>query len=156
VCHPRANSVRHGPLRAGPSDPSELLGDGGIVDNLVMTTTQPPARRRQADRSVTILLLIGHALLALFTLLMLGGIVSDQAYLEDRCSFHNLDCSNPWVGVAAWIAWGGSGVLLILDLVFAIRWMRKRRLAFYLPLLGCLGQVAVFVATEVVGGWSPR
>ncbi|HUO40083.1 MAG TPA: hypothetical protein VMU34_20565, partial [Mycobacterium sp.] len=59
-----------------------------------------------------------------------GGIISDQEYLEDRCSYHNLDCSNPWVAVAAWIAWAGSGLLLILDLVFAIRWMMKRRLAF--------------------------
>lgn len=82
----------------------------------------------------------------------LGGIVSDQEYLESRCSFHNLDCTTPWVAVAAWIAWGGSGLLFILDLVFAIRWMTERRLAFYVPLLGCVGQAVVFVATEVVGG----
>jgi hypothetical protein len=119
-----------------------------------MTTAQPSGRRRSADTVATILLLIGHALLALFTLLALGGIVSDQEYRESRCGFHNLDCTTPWVAVAAWIAWGGSGLLFILDLVFAIRWMTKRRLSFYVPLLGCVCQAVVFVATVVVGGWS--
>lgn len=94
-------------------------------------------------------------MMVLFTLWVLEGIVSYQEYRESRCSYHNLDCTNQWVAVAAWIAGGGSGLLFILDLVFAIRWMTKLRLAFYVPLLGCVGQAVVFVATDVVGRWSP-
>ena len=132
----------------------EFLGDDAIVDNLVMTTTQPPARRRPADRVVTILLLTAHALLALYTVAGAFGIQSYQEEEESRCRSHDLDCSNPWVAVAAWIGWGGTGLLFILDLVFAIRWMRKGRPAFYVPLLGCLGQVAVFVAMIVINRWK--
>jgi Family of unknown function (DUF6264) len=130
-------------------------GHGGIMDNLVMTT-QSPGPRRRVDRAVTQLLLVGHAAVVMLTLLALGGIASDQEYRESRCAYHNLDCRNPWVGVATWIAWGGSGLLLVLDFVFAISWTMKRRLAFYVPLLGCAGQVIVLVATEVVGHWSIR
>jgi Family of unknown function (DUF6264) len=125
------------------------------VHNLVMTT-RPPGPRGQVDRAVTQLLLVAHAALVLVTLLIVGTVAGDQEYLESRCAYHNLDCSNRWVGVATWIAWGGSAPLLILDLVFAIRWMMKRRLAFYVPLLGCAGQVIVLVATAVVGHWSAR
>jgi hypothetical protein len=115
-----------------------------------MTTT----RRRLADRVVTILLLIVHALLALYTVAGAFGIQGYEEAMESRCRSHDLECSNPWVGVAANIGWVGSGLLIILDLAFAIRWMRKGRLAFYLPLLGCLGQVAVLVAVIVVNRWK--
>jgi hypothetical protein len=119
-----------------------------------MTTSQPPARRRLTDRVVTILLLIAHALLALYTVAWAFDFQSYQEDMEIRCRYHDLDCSNSWVTVAAWIGWAGSGLLFILDLVFATRWMRKGRLAFYVPLLGCLGQVAVFVAMVVVNRWK--
>jgi hypothetical protein len=112
-----------------------------------MTTTQPP-RRRAVDRVVTILLLLAHALLALYTVAWAFEFQSDQEDLEIRCRIHDLDCSNSWVTVAA------GGLLSILDLVFAIRWMRKGRRAFYLPLLGFLGQVAVLVAMVVVHRWK--
>ena len=117
-------------------------------------TTQPSARRRSADRVGTVLLLIVHALLALYTLAGAYGIESYEEDMESRCRSHDLDCSNSWVAVAANIGWAGSGLLFILDLVFAIRWMSKGRLAFYVPLLGCLGQVAVFVAMLVVNRWK--
>ena len=123
-----------------------------IGDNLVMTTTQPA--RRRADQIVTIVLLIAHALLALYTVAWAFGFQSDQEYLESRCRYHDLVCSNPWVTVAAWIGLAGTGLLFALDLAFAIKWMRKGRLAFYVPLLGCLGQVAVFAAMVVVNGWK--
>ena len=118
-----------------------------------MTTTRPP-RRRLADRVVTILLLIAHALLALYTLAGAAGIQMYEDEMESRCRSHDLDCSNPWVAVAANIGWVGSGLLFSLGLVFAIRWMRKGRLAFYVPLLGFLGQVAVLVAVVVVNRWK--
>jgi Family of unknown function (DUF6264) len=121
-----------------------------------MTTAQPPGRRSSADTVATILLLVGHALMVLFTVLVVGVIVMGQEDQESRCGAHNLDCSSPWIEVAARIAWGGSALLFVLDLVFAIRWMMKRRLAFYVPLLGCVGQVVVFVATVVVSRWAAR
>jgi hypothetical protein len=129
-------------------------GDGAIVDNLVVTTTQPPARRRLTDRVVTILLLIAHALLALYTLAAAAGIQMYEDDMESRCRSHDLDCSSPWVAVVANIGWIGTGLLFSLDLVFAIRLMRKGRLAFYVPLLGFLGQVALIVAMVVVNRWK--
>jgi hypothetical protein len=119
-----------------------------------MTTTQPPARRRLPDRVITIVFLITHALLALYTVVSAFGIQSSGEEMESRCRSHDFDCSNPWVAVAANIGWVGTGLLLILDVVFAIRWMRKRRLAFYAPLLGCLGQIGVVVAMIVVNRWK--
>jgi hypothetical protein len=127
-----------------------FLGDDGIVDNLVMTPAQPPGRRRSADTVATILLLIGHALMVLFTLFGVVVAVIAQDDLKSRCRWHDLDCTNPWIEVAARIAGLGGGLLFILDLVFAITWMLKRRLAFYVPLLGCVGQAVVFAATVVV------
>lgn len=121
-----------------------------------MTTAQSPVRRSQIDRDVTQLLLVGHAVLVVFTLLILGGIVGYQQDLESRCRYHDLDCSNPWVAAATWIALVGSGLALILDFVVAIRRMMKRRRAVNVPLLGCVAQVAVIVAMVVVAYWSGR
>jgi uncharacterized membrane protein len=121
-----------------------------------MTTAQPPDRRTKVDRDVTQLLLIGHVALALFTLLILADIVDYQQDLESRCRYHDLDCSNPWVAAATWIAWVGSGLVLILDFVVATMRMMKRRRAVNVPLLGCVGQVAVVVAMVVVAHWSGR
>jgi Family of unknown function (DUF6264) len=139
-------------LKPGLEGPSDHAKD--IVDSPVMTTTQPP-RRRLADRVVTILLLIAHALLALYTLAGAAGIQMYEDEMEHRCRSHDLDCRNPWVAVAANIGWVGSGLLFSLAVVFAIRWMKKGRLAFYVPLLGFLGQVAVLVAMVVVNRWKP-
>ena len=119
-----------------------------------VTSVQATPTRRTADNVWTILLLVGHVMLVLFTLLVLAAIMSNQEYMEGRCRWHNLDCSNPWIDVAAWIALGGSALLLLLDLVLGIRLMVKRRLAFYIPLVCCIGQVIVLAATVLVGGWS--
>ncbi len=116
-----------------------------------MPTGQPPVARRLADKAVTIVLLVGHGLLALYTIGMAVALTSEQEYLESRCRTHNLDCTNPWRTDGAPIAIGVSVVLMVLDLALAIWRIRKRRRSFFVPLLFCVGQIVVIEVLGYVG-----
>jgi hypothetical protein len=109
--------------------------------------TQVPPRR--ADFVTTIVLLVTHGVLVLMTLVLLAGMVVNYENVQDRCRMHNLDCAHaPWL--AAWIALGGTAVLFTPSLVLGIHRMMKRRSSFVVPLLGCIGQIIVIVASLAV------
>lgn len=116
------------------------------MDNRAMSTAQSAVPRRWAD--ITILLVLAHGGLVMFTILMAAEALSEQEYLESRCRFHNLDCSNPGRTIGAPIAIGVSVVLMLLDLVLVIWRTRKRRRSLLVPLLCCIGQLVVI---EVLG-----
>nr|WP_231982441.1 DUF6264 family protein [Mycobacterium sp. E787] len=121
------------------------------VDNQTMSTGQSPVPRRLADTAVTVLLLVVHGLLVLYTIGMAASLANEQEYLESRCRYHNLDCSNPWRSNGAPIAIGVSVVLMVLDLALVIWRRRTRRRAFFVPLLCCVGQVVVIAALGFAG-----
>jgi hypothetical protein len=53
--------------------------------------------RRRGDVAATNLLLVGHCLLVLYTMMVSVGLLFAEAETEDRCRFHGLDCTNSWV-----------------------------------------------------------
>jgi len=110
--------------------------------------------RRRVGIAATILLLVGHSLLGIYTILASAGVAGDQDYIESRCRGHDLDCSNPWRTDGAWIAAGVSVVLLLLDFGLVIRRGVKRRRLFVVPLLCCIGQLVVIVALVAVSSHS--
>ncbi len=116
-----------------------------------MSTDQPGFPRRWADVSLAIVLLVAHGLLVLCTVLMSASLGGEQEYLESRCRYHNLDCSNPGRTVGGPIAVGVSVILLLADLALVVWRTSKRRLSFFVPLLCCVGQVVVIVALDVAG-----
>jgi hypothetical protein len=107
--------------------------------------------RHWADILTTTLLLLVHGWLVMFTILMSKDLMSEQNYLESRCRFHNLDCSNPWRSGGAPIALGVSVVLMLVDLVLVIRRAMKRRRSFVVPLLCCVGQLVVIEVLGFIG-----
>ena len=119
-----------------------------------MSMNRSGVTRRRVDIAATILLLVGHCVLVMYTILASAGVLSEQEYVESRCRFHNLDCSNPWRTDGAWIAGGVSVALLLLDFALVIRRSIKRPLSFLVPLLFCIGQLVVIVALAVVSSHS--
>lgn len=116
-----------------------------------MSTGRPAVPRRVADRAATALLLIGHGVLVLYTIGMAVELTHEQEYLESRCRFHNLDCTNPWRTNGAPAAIGVSVVLMVVDLALVIWRTTKRRRTFFVPFLFCLGQIAVIAALGFAG-----
>jgi hypothetical protein len=116
-----------------------------------MSTAATPVRRNTADIVVTVALLVGHALLVLFTLVAVTGMWANT----DICGHSGSPrpCHGPpsWLGPAALSVMGGSGLLFLLDLVLAIARLVNRRLAFVVPLVCCIVQVIVVVGTFIVG-----
>jgi hypothetical protein len=116
-----------------------------------MSTDRSAALRRLADIFTTILLLLEHGWLVMFTISMSEDLISEQEYLESRCRFHNLDCSNPGRTNGAPIAIGVSAALMLLDLVLVTWRSTKRRRSFFVPLLCCIGQLVVIEVLGFVG-----
>lgn len=116
-----------------------------------MSTVQPAAPRRVVDTVTTVVLLVGHGLLALYTIAMAASLTHEQEYLESRCRYHNLDCSNPWRSDGAPVAIGVTVVLLVIDLVLAIWRITRRRPSFFVPLLFCVAQIVVAGVLGYVG-----
>jgi len=90
----------------------------------------------------------------MYAILASAGVLSEQEYVDSRCRFHNLDCTNLWRTDGACIAGGVSVALLLLDFALVIRRSMKRRPAFVVPLLFCIGQLVVIVALAVVSSHS--
>lgn len=116
-----------------------------------MSTGPSAVPRRMADMAATVLLLIGHGLLVLYTVGMATTLTHEQEYLESRCRFHNLDCGNPWRTNGAPAAIGVSVVLMVLDLALVVWRITKQRRTFFVPLLFCVGQIAVIAALAFAG-----
>ncbi len=115
-----------------------------------MSTDRLGFPRRWADIFVALVLLLAHGSLVLFTVLMSAGIGGEQEYLESRCRYHHLDCSNPGRSIGGPIAVGVSAILALLDLALVIWRSSKRRLSFSVPLPFCIGQFVVIVALYYV------
>ena len=106
---------------------------------------------RTADIVGTIVLLIVHAFLWAATAALLGLFVM----VTDPCG-GGQRCGDPaWIDRAMWLGLGVGAVVFIADLALAIWRLTRRRLAFFVPLIGCVAQLALGVgaaAMETLAG----
>jgi Family of unknown function (DUF6264) len=107
-------------------------------------------RSRTADVAATLVLLILHGCFLAATIVLLGLLVM----ITDSCGSRK--CGDPaWIDRAMTLGtWGGAAILLA-DFVVAVYLLLRRKLAFYVPIVGCVAQVALAataVAMELQAG----
>ena len=107
-------------------------------------------RSRPADIAATLVLLIVHGALFGATIVLLGLLVMGT----DPCG--SVKCGDPaWIERAMRLGiWGGAAVL-IADFVVATYLLVRQKVAFFVPIIGCVAQVALGIgaaAMEWLGG----
>jgi hypothetical protein len=100
--------------------------------------TGPRRGRQVADVAATIVLLVVHFLLFGATIMVLGLLVMTT----DACAYQS--CGDPvWLDRAINLGiWAGIVVFFLDVWVTLVRLIRKR-LAWFVPLLGCVAQLAL-------------
>jgi hypothetical protein len=93
---------------------------------------------RTADIAATLVLLIVHGLLLGTTAVLLGLLVM----VTDPCG--SVKCGDPaWIDRAMKLGiWGGAAVL-IADFAVAGYLLARRKVAFFVPIIGCVAQLAL-------------
>jgi len=114
------------------------------------TTGTAGGRRSSADIVATLVLLVIHGGLFGATFVVLGLLVMST----DSCGYRS--CGDPaWIDRAMNLGtWGGAAVLVV-DVVVAVYLLVRKRRAFFVPIIGCVAQVAlagVAVAMELRAG----
>ena len=101
--------------------------------------------RRPADVAATIVLLIVHGSLLGATAVLLGLFVM----VTDPCG--SVRCGDPaWIDRAMMLGvWSGVAVL-VADLAVAVYLLARRRTAFFVPIIGCVAQVALAVGAAAM------
>ncbi|WP_231640304.1 MULTISPECIES: DUF6264 family protein [unclassified Mycobacterium] len=143
-----ARSTASRPSRGGHTGP--MPTDDDEMQAAINAYSQKGQRNPTADRIATVLLLATQAFLVAVTVGLLGLFVMGT----DPCGTQK--CGDPaWIDRAMVLGIGGGVVLVVIALVVAIRRLAKRRTAFFVPLLGCVAQVALAVgaaAMETLAG----
>lgn len=102
------------------------------------------------DRIATVVLLALQGFLVAVTIGLLGMLVM----ATDPCGTQK--CGDPeWINRAMFVGIGGGCLVFVAALIVALRRLAGRRTAFFVPLLGCLAQVALAVgagAMETLAG----
>jgi Family of unknown function (DUF6264) len=110
----------------------------------------PKSGGRTADIVSTIVLLIVHAFLWAATGALLGLFVM----VTDPCGYQR--CGDPaWIDRAMLLGLGAGGVIFVGSLTVTILRLARRRLAFFVPLIGCVAQLALGIgaaAMEMLAG----
>lgn len=112
-------------------------------------TTSPPtgdvASTNTADLVATLVLLVVHGGLFAATYVLLGLLVMST----DPCGYQK--CGDPaWIDRAMNLnIWAGAA-LLVLDIAVAVVLLVRRKRAFFVPIIGCLAQVALAVAAAAM------
>lgn len=111
-----------------------------------MTTATKPSRERKSwDFILTIFLLVlflGWSLLCSFA----GALV---AFAGDSCGASST-CNSDLVGTAFMIGMFGPAVLAVIVLLFAIVWMVRRHISFWIPLAGAVLVAGVVALAYVI------
>lgn len=115
------------------------------------TTTPAEGRRSSAaDIVATLVLLVVHGGLYGASFVVLGLLVMST----DPCSYQK--CGDPaWIDRAMNLGTWGGAALLVADVVVAVYLLVRGRRAFFVPIIGCLAQVALAalaVAMELRAG----
>ena len=107
-------------------------------------------RTRPADITATLVLLTVHGFLFAATVALLGLLVMGT----DACGA--VKCGDPaWVDRAMKLGiWAGAAIL-IADFVIAVYLLMRRKVAFFVPIIGCVAQVGLAIgaaAMELMAG----
>lgn len=114
------------------------------------TTTAQGRRASTPDIVATLVLLVIHGGLYAATFVVLGLLVMST----DPCSYQK--CGDPaWIDRAMNLGTWGGAALLVIDIAVAVYLLVRGRRAFFVPIIGCLAQVALAalaVAMELRAG----
>lgn len=114
----------------------------------IKTTASP--RGSTADIVATSVLLVIHGGLYAASFVLLGLLVMTT----DPCG--SRQCGDPaWIDRAMNLGTWGGAALLVVDIVVAVYFLVRQRRAFFVPLIGCVAQVALAlgaVAMELQAG----
>jgi hypothetical protein len=103
------------------------------------------AHNRPADIAATLVLLIVHGFLLGATYALLGLLVM----VTDPCGA--VKCGDPaWIDRAMRLGiWGGAAVF-IADLTVAVYLLIRRKVAFFVPIIGCVAQVGLAIGAAAM------
>jgi hypothetical protein len=100
--------------------------------------TSRSSGRQLADVLGTIALLFAHFIFFTATLTVLGVMVMGT----DSCAYQK--CGDPaWLDRAMQLALGAGGAFLVVDVLVAVIRLVRQRVAWIVPLIGCIAQLAV-------------
>ncbi len=102
-------------------------------------------RNRTADIAITIVLLVVHAFLYAATVALLGLLVM----VTDSCGYQRCG-DQAWLDRAMWLGLGAGGAIFLADLVVAVSRLARRRVAFFVPVVGCMAQLALAIGAAAM------
>lgn len=101
-------------------------------------STRRSSGRQLGDVIATIVLLVAHFVFFTATITVLGLMVMTT----DSCGYQK--CGDPaWLDRAMHLALWAGGAFLFVDLLVTVIRLVRQRLAWIVPLIGCLAQLAV-------------
>jgi hypothetical protein len=98
-----------------------------------------------ADITATILLLVVHAFLVAATLALLSLLVM----VTDACGAQRCG-GQTWIDRAMVLGLGGGGAIFIATLVIAVLRLGRHQLAFFVPAIGCVAQLALAIGAAAM------
>ncbi|MGA9492504.1 MAG: DUF6264 family protein [Mycobacterium sp.] len=100
--------------------------------------TDAAPRRQVADVLAAVVLIIAHFALYGATFVVLGLLVMGT----DSCGYQK--CGDPaWLDRAMHLASWAGGALLLADVALTVFQLVRKRIAWIVPLIGCIAQVAL-------------
>jgi hypothetical protein len=111
----------------------------------VSTDNRRSQRSQASDIAATLVLLMVHGLLLGATGVLLGLLVM----VTDPCG--SVQCGDPaWIDRAMRLGiWAGAAIL-IADFVVAVYLLARRRVAFLVPIIGCVAQLALGIGAAAM------
>jgi hypothetical protein len=101
--------------------------------------------RQLTDVLGTIALLIAHFVFFTATFVGLGLMVM----ITDSCGYQK--CGDPaWLDRAMYLALSAGGAFLFVDVLVTVIRLVRQRVAWVVPLLGCIAQLAVALAAAAM------
>jgi hypothetical protein len=102
-------------------------------------------RSRPADIAATLVLLTVHGFLFAATVALLGLLVMGT----DACGA--VKCGDPaWIDRAMKLGIWAGAVFLIADFVVAVYLLARRKVAFFVPIIGCVTQVLLAIGAAAM------
>ncbi len=115
-----------------------MATDDNETHSAVAAYSEKDERNLAVDRTATMVLLAVQAFLVAATI----GLLSLFVMGTDPCGYRK--CGDPaWIDRAMLLGLGGGGIVFVTALILAVRRLSRRRTAFFVPLLGCVAQVAM-------------
>ncbi|OBG79911.1 hypothetical protein A9X05_21435 [Mycobacterium sp. E3298] len=114
------------------------MSDDNEMQSAVAAYSRRSERSLAVDRTATVALLAAQAFLVAVTI----GLLSVYVMATGSCGYQK--CGDPaWINRAMVLGIGGGGVIFAAALFVAVRRLARRRTAFFVPIIGCLAQVAL-------------